>query len=257
MLDPQRLLNHPMLDRIGVVMPVAPFGRPVPQEPWRRFRRATGIPVVVDGAAAFDTALKHQAETIGDILVAVSFHATKSFGTGEGGAVISNDTALVALVTRSLNFGFYGSRNALSASTNGKMSEYSAAVGLAELDAWEAKQSSLAQVADYYQRISVEAGLPDSTHTWPTISGAYTLFQSRSVADAEAIRASLERHNIGSRFWYGSGLHHHSYYSNAERDCLHMTDSLAPRLIGLPIAPDLTEANIARVMKAVKKGIKP
>jgi dTDP-4-amino-4,6-dideoxygalactose transaminase len=256
MLEPERFLDHPMLDRIGVVVPVAPFGRPVPQEPWRHFRRATGIPVVVDGAAAFDTALRHQAETIGDILVAVSFHATKSFGTGEGGAVISTDTALVALVTQSLNFGFYGSRNALSASTNGKMSEYNAAVGLAELDAWEAKQSSLLQVFDYYQRISVAAGLSDSIHTWPTISGAYALFQSRSITDAEAIQASLERHKIDNRFWYGRGLHHHSYYSTVERDCLHMTESLAPRLIGLPIAPDLTEANIGRVINAVKKGIK-
>jgi hypothetical protein len=42
-----------------------------------------------------------------------------------------------------------------------------------------------------------------------------------------------------------------------ERDPLHTTEFLAPRLIGLPIAPDLTEANIGRVIKAVKKGIKP
>src|SRR5262249_20683819 len=31
MIDPQPLAHHPHLDRIGLVVPVAPFGRPVPQ----------------------------------------------------------------------------------------------------------------------------------------------------------------------------------------------------------------------------------
>src|SRR5882724_1301312 len=53
-LDAERLLAHPDLARVGVVVPVAPFGRPVPQAPWQAFRDKTGIPVVIDGAGSFE-----------------------------------------------------------------------------------------------------------------------------------------------------------------------------------------------------------
>src|SRR5579872_621730 len=36
-LDPEALARHPLRDRFGIVIPVAPFGRPVPQQPWKRF----------------------------------------------------------------------------------------------------------------------------------------------------------------------------------------------------------------------------
>ncbi len=40
------------------MIPVAPFGRPVPQTAWLEFREQTGIPVVIDGAATFEAGLR-------------------------------------------------------------------------------------------------------------------------------------------------------------------------------------------------------
>jgi len=53
MVDPGPLANHPVLSQVGVVVVVAPFGRPVRQTPWVRFGERTGIPVIVDAAASF------------------------------------------------------------------------------------------------------------------------------------------------------------------------------------------------------------
>ena len=55
-LDPERMAARTDLDEVGIVIPVAPFGRPVPQTAWLEFRERTGIPVVIDGAATFETA---------------------------------------------------------------------------------------------------------------------------------------------------------------------------------------------------------
>ena len=52
------------------------------------------------------------------------------------------DEELAGSVIRALNFGFRGERNSSSASINGQLSEYHAAVGLAELDGWPAKQAA-------------------------------------------------------------------------------------------------------------------
>ena len=63
---------------------------------------------------------------------AFSLHATKGLATGEGGMVACTNAARIERIGQALNFGFSGSRESRSPSTNGKMSEYHAAVGLAE-----------------------------------------------------------------------------------------------------------------------------
>ena len=53
-LDPIQLAQELDLDHVGLIVPVAPFGRPVDQSRWQTFRERTRIPVVIDGAASFD-----------------------------------------------------------------------------------------------------------------------------------------------------------------------------------------------------------
>src|ERR1039458_2512438 len=74
--------------KVGAVIAVSPFGAPLEIAPWRDLQEQTGMPVVVDAAAGFDTA--------GDspIPQVVSLHATKILGAGEGGFVATADPEL-------------------------------------------------------------------------------------------------------------------------------------------------------------------
>lgn len=252
MLEPASLVEHPMLHKVGVVVPVAPFGRPVPQAPWREFHKSTGIPVVIDGAACFDTILEAPGAYLGELPVAVSFHATKSFGTGEGGAILTTDADLVPRAQRSLNFGFLDVRDSRSPSTNGKMSEYNAAVGLAELDDWQAKQAALSNVMDLYREAAEAVQLAHLFYTHPSISLCYSLLLCKAPSEAQAVQRSLDLNDIDSRQWYGTGVQGHSYFSALPRDRLHVAADILPRLIGLPVAPDLTAGEVQRVINAVR-----
>ena len=64
--------------KLGAVMPLAPFGAPIDYAAWDCFAEETGIAVIIDGAAAFDTARPGRAP------VALSPHATKVLGRGGG-----------------------------------------------------------------------------------------------------------------------------------------------------------------------------
>jgi len=247
MLEPERLAGHSMLSQVGLVIPVAPFGGPIPQKPWLSFREQTGIPVVIDGAASFDRVALAPAQFLGAIPVALSFHATKAFATGEGGAVASSNTGLITQVAQALSFGFHNTRDSRGPSTNGKMSEYHAAVGLAELDGWMKKEQSLQHVIGCYRELLDGQGFIGA----PDIGLSYALFECRNPAEAEAIQSGLWRCCIETRLWYGKGLHHQTYFSAARRDRLDVTDGIAPRLLGLPIAPDLSQPEIARVVSAL------
>lgn len=255
MLDASRLACHPERDRIGVIVPVAPFGRGVPQAPWASLRQETGIPVVIDGAASFEAAADAPHRFLGPIPVALSFHATKSFATAEGGGIATTDLDLAKRAAQVLNFGCWGSRNSALPSINGKMSEYHAAVGLAELDGWASKSAALRAVADAYRRCSDQMGLFNRLITTPLIAGCYVLFRCFGMEETTRVKESLGRKGIDFRLWYGHGLHHQTYFTGVAHESLDATEELAPNLLGLPLAPDLSEAAITRVVSSLADGV--
>jgi len=251
-LTPDQLLDHPDLDQIGVVIPVAAYGRPIEQAPWQAFSERTGIPVVIDGAACFDLLLGDPTAFTGSIPVALSFHATKAFGVGEGGAVICPDPITARQVLQSLNFGFHTVRDSLCPSLNGKLSEYHAAVGLAELDGWDEKIKAWNRVATDYRRLAAAAGIHSRLHASPSISCSYALFRCDPEYPCENVQAALRARQIDFRLWYGRGLQHQTHFADCPRSALDVTEELSRDLLGIPSSPDLSCDAILRVVEALE-----
>jgi dTDP-4-amino-4,6-dideoxygalactose transaminase len=254
MLDPDKLRQHPMLDQTGVIIVVAPFGRAFDQGPWREFRDSTGIPVIVDAAAGFEAVSEQPGRCLGPVPVMLSFHATKSFATGEGGCIICSDVNLVQRVGQALNYGFYDSRLSRTPSTNGKMSEIHAAVGLAELDDWPLKREAMRAVADEYRRQLDNVALADRLIAAPEVSASYVLVRARDADEAGRLQQSLLDSRIGYRLWYGAGLREQPHFSTAPGGPLPVTETIAPLIIGVPTAPDLNRNHIAQVIRALVAG---
>ncbi len=137
--------------------------------------------------------------------MALSFHATKVFATGEGGAIVTTDSTLLLRSIQALNFGMMGTRRSDIAGTNGKMSEYHAAVGLAELDGWDRKRAEFAKVAALYRECAARLGLEPRLVTAPAIASCYTLYDAADLAEARSLKAALAEDAIEHRHWYGWG----------------------------------------------------
>jgi dTDP-4-amino-4,6-dideoxygalactose transaminase len=256
LMEVDQLVGHSCLDQTGLVVAVAPFGRPVAQEACAAFRRRTGIPIVIDAGASFEAVSAEPNRYIGDVPAAMSFHATKSFATGEGGCVVTTDAHLSGLVTRALNFGFFADRMCRSASMNGKMSEYHAAVGLAELDHWPRRRAALLAVADRYRARLDSAGLAARFLGVPDVAGCYALFRCADAGEANRVQRSLTRSNIEFRLWYGGGLLEQPHFHDVPHDPLDVTQRIAPLIVGLPVAADLTETVLERVVTALETSVK-
>jgi dTDP-4-amino-4,6-dideoxygalactose transaminase len=249
MIDPQACLGHPLLDQVGLVVPVAPYGRPVPQSDWSVFQQQTGVKVVIDGAAAFESLVRAPELFLGEVPVAVSFHATKSFCTGEGGGVFCSDPMIWRAAIQTLNFGYDSDRVCRRPGVNGKMSEYHAAVGLAELDGWDSKLARFQQAARYFE--SGTARLRGRLHVAPSVASNYVIFEAETLEESDAVVARLRAARIGFRKWYGAGVHHQPYCETVGRDRLSVSDRLARLLIGLPMAADLDRPTADYVMQAL------
>jgi dTDP-4-amino-4,6-dideoxygalactose transaminase len=237
-----------------LVIPVAPFGRAVAQHPWAAFQRRTGHPVVIDGGASFEALAREPGHFVGDVPVALSFHATKSFSAAEGGCVVTTDRTLARRVREALNFGFFDARNCVRASTNGKLSEYHAAVGLASADAWSETHVDLMRLAEGYTRRMAAVGLGARMRVLPHVAGCYVLYDCTDTAEASSLVQSLAAANVETRSWYGEGLHRHTWYATRPHGPLPVTEDLAARLVALPVAPDIGDAALDRIVSAVAQG---
>jgi dTDP-4-amino-4,6-dideoxygalactose transaminase len=247
MLDPERLEVE--LDkapgRIAAALPVAAFGHVPDLAAWARFRDRTGVPVLLDAAAAFD------ALDAAPVPAMVSLHATKTLGVGEGGFVVSRDESLIAAIRELTSFGFRGSRESQRVATNAKLSEYAAAVGLASLDGWPAARLRYGLVA---QRLRIAlANLPHIVFQdgWGAdwISSVCVVRLPDGTADA--VEAGLNALGIETRRWWGAGCHTSPAFVAAPRGDLTVTETLAASTLGLPYAADMTTEDVERVARAI------
>jgi dTDP-4-amino-4,6-dideoxygalactose transaminase len=118
------------------------------------------LKVIYDAAHAFGirdeggSILRH-----GDLSV-LSFHATKVFNTFEGGAIIAPDTNTKKRIDYLKNFGFADEVTVVATGINGKMNEFSAALGVLQLryiDQALARRRDIAKM--YRERLSSIPGI--------------------------------------------------------------------------------------------------
>jgi dTDP-4-amino-4,6-dideoxygalactose transaminase len=237
--------------RIDAVMPVATFGRPQDMVAWDQFECDTGIPVIVDAAGAYGN---QAAGNVADVVF--SFHATKSFGAAEGGAVVSPSADRIQNIRMLSNFGLDTRSGTLTElGTNGKMSEYHCALGLASFDMWEkVKQDRRALYADYMQRL--RSACPGLVFQEKPEDGVYPLMAVLLPEGREAIAvgAAVAASGVETRRWYTPALHQQP----ALRGCLlagepEVATRLAGRIIGLPFFLGITDAQIDTVCTALAR----
>lgn len=218
-------------ERVGAVVPVVPFGCPFDYAAWDRFAADTGVAVAIDAAAAFDTAEP------GEVPLALSMHATKCFGIGEGGAVLSRNTALVKSVRQMSCFGFLpGTRDALFAAINAKLSEYAAAVALATLDGWPYTRIGLTSLARAYTAsLSAIPGVTPMPGLDGTFAGStYNVVLDAAYPDASQVATRLTQAGVETRRWWGDGCHAQRAFAAYPRAELAITNDLARRSLGVP-----------------------
>lgn len=121
-------------DRTVAIMPVHVYGNPCNIEEIQRIADCHGLKVIYDAAHAFG--VKYNGKGIGSYGDAsvFSFHATKVFNTIEGGAVAVSNQQIYDKLYNLKNFGIRGEESVPEVGANAKMNEFSAIMGLCNLN---------------------------------------------------------------------------------------------------------------------------
>jgi dTDP-4-amino-4,6-dideoxygalactose transaminase len=245
-----------LTERTRAIMPVHLFGRCVELDPLMDLVRARNVPIIEDAAQAIG-ATDGAGRQAGAIATAgcFSFFPTKNLGGfGDGGMVITNDAELAERIAVLRVHGMRPKYFHEVIGGNFRLDALQAAVlrvKLPHLDSWSATRRRNAQ---RYRALFEEASLDDGRVRLPEdVPGhIYNQFVIR-VDRRDELRTHLSAAGVGSEVYYPLPLHLQECFRSlgyAPGDFPH-AEAAAREVLALPIFPELTEDNLAEVVRAV------
>ena len=234
------------------------FGQPADWPALSRIAAAERLFTLDDCAQSFGASL--HGDRLGRMAeaTAVSFFPSKPLGAyGDGGALFTEDDTRAALYRSLRSHGEGTTRyEVLRTGMNGRLDTLQAAVLLAKLEVFEADLAARERVARLYDSrlaglVEIPARVPNSTSAW----AIYAILVADAASRAR-LQDGLRARGIPSAIYYPRPLHRQpAYLPHHDGVALPVSESLAERILALPIHPDLSEAAAEAVCAAVRAAL--
>ncbi len=259
-IDPKRI-EAAITPQTTAILPVHVYGRPCDVQAIQRIADLYNLRVIYDAAHAFGVRAGDAGRNVadqGDISM-LSFHATKVFNTFEGGALVCQDEKTKRRIDHLKNFGFVDEVTVVAPGINGKMSEFSAALGLTQLQRVDvALASRRALAARYRDGLRGVAGIRvlfDNSDAVTNYGYFPVLVGADYPLDRDALYHRLREANIyGRRYFYPliSDFPMYRGMASAGKANLPVANDAAARVLCLPIYPALGEDDQMRVIELIR-----
>ena len=221
------------------------FGNPCNVEAIDKIAKKYNLKVIYDAAHAFGVSYNDKSIfEYGDVSTC-SFHATKIFHTGEGGALFAKDANLQHQLFYSHNFGHNGPLEFHGLGINGKISELQAAMGLAVFPHMETIFKERKRVVDFYNQkldLTKVQILKIREHTQWNYSYYPLVFEEE--ATLLLVQKALNKENIFPRRYFYPSLNKIDYVANSE---MIVSESIASRILCLPLYAGLSISELNQI----------
>lgn len=240
-------------DKTTAILATHVFGNPCHIEAIETIASKHNLKVIYDAAHAFGVNYKGKSIfEYGDVSTC-SFHATKLFHTGEGGAIFCKDAALQQQFFYSHNFGHNGPLDFHGLGINGKISELQGAMGLVVLPYMSKIIEARKKVVDYYdkhidfskiQKMKLREATAWNYSYYPVI------FETE--ADLLKVQNALNEQEIFPRRYFYPSLNKVSYIQSTE---MPISESIASRILCLPLSSDLNDSETKNIVNFINKSV--
>lgn len=240
--------------RTAAVIPVHLYGQPVDMGSIRSVADRAGLAVIEDAAQAHGARWDGiRVGGLGDA-ACFSFYPGKNLGAlGDGGAVVTDDTALATRIRQLANHGRGSDRHVHDViGRNSRLDAIQAGflhVKLGRLDAWNEARRIAA--AAYDELLAPHVELTDQRHEAESV---YHLYVIRTEG-RDALQAALGAQGIASGLHYPIPCHQLPPYMDAARPVLPVAEDAARRILSLPMSPHMGGEQIERVAGAVREHV--
>ena len=267
-IDPDKI-EAAITDKTVAIMPVHVYGTPCDTERIDAIAKKHNLKVIYDAAHAFKTTSKGSSVLLAGDISTLSFHATKTYNTVEGGALICHSAEMKQQIDYLKNFGFEDETVVVGPGINSKMDEIRAAYGLLNLQHVDSAITARKRVAEQYvealkdiKGITLYQPIVDSLS--PFASSPYRLNYSYFPIFIDAATYGLTRDELyekmrannvlGRRYFYPliSTFSPYNMYPSAAKDNLPNAHMMADTVICLPMHNALSEEDVKRVIDCIR-----
>lgn len=252
-----RKIEKAITKKTTAILATHVYGIPCDVEEIAKIATKHNLSVIYDAAHAFG--VKYKGKSIlnyGDIST-LSFHATKLFHTIEGGGVITGNAELAHKLSYLRNFGHNGPEEFWGLGINGKNSEFNAAMGLCllpKMDEIISKRKMICEAYDDYFRAKDTPVERPKIPLETSYNYAYYPILFTSENSLLKTKEKLGENNIFPRRYFYPSLNKLPYL-NQKAD-VPISESIAKRVMCLPLYPDLAENDVERIADIITKTLK-
>ena len=225
------------------------FGNPCNIEVIESIAKKHNLRVIFDAAHCFGVIYKGKSIfEYGDISTC-SFHATKLFHTGEGGALFTKEPELFHKCFYSHNFGHNGPLDFHGLGINGKISELQAAMGLSVLPYMQQIIKSRKEVVDFYNRNldfdKLKAIKIRENTNW-NYSYYSIIFETEQIL--LNVQSALNEKQIFPRRYFYPSLNTIQYVKGGK---LQISEDISKRILCLPLFKEINQLELQEIVETI------
>ncbi|MWC30893.1 DegT/DnrJ/EryC1/StrS family aminotransferase [Paenibacillus sp. MMS18-CY102] len=246
-------------EKTSAIMPVHVYGNICNIEEIDRVAKKYNLKVIFDAAHAFGITRNGQGVgNYGDISM-FSLHATKVFNSIEGGVLTFAQEEYKKRLYKIKNFGIESPESVVFSGGNGKMNEFSAAMGICNLRYIDHNIEQRKWVtAMYMERLSdikglqlrqVQNGVKSNYAYFPVVIDEKVFGSTR-----DELHTVLADENIVARkYFYPLTNMFECYRGKYNADNTPVARYISERVLTLPIYPDISSEDIDRICSIIRK----
>ena len=252
-IDPA-LVEARITAKTRAILPVHLYGQPADMDPLMDLARRYRLVVVEDACQAHGALYKDKKAGCMGIAGCFSFYPGKNLGAfGEAGAVVTQDEALANKMRMIRDHGQEKKYYHQMEGYNGRLDAIQAAVlriKLKRLPGWN--ESRRKNAALYNELLTGTPGITTPTEA-EFARSVYHLYVIH-VGNRDQLQHYLAEKGIATGLHYPMPLHLQAAYRHFghQRGDLPATEASAARLLSLPMYPELTQDQIARIADGIK-----
>jgi dTDP-4-amino-4,6-dideoxygalactose transaminase len=253
-IDPVKL-EAAITPATRAILPVHLFGQPADMAALSAICQRHGVLLLEDCAQSFGAAIAgHMTGTFG-AFGCFSFFPSKNLGCyGDGGMITTQSAELAEQVRVLRNHGSRERYHHHVIGYNSRLDELQAVILRAKLKKIDQYNAGRRRVAKLYDELLAGCAVVTPVQDG---KGLHVYHQYTVLTDhREQIMQTLAAANIASAIYYPVPLHRQEVFSEACRAVsLPVAESVASRCLSLPIFPEMTEAQVHTVVKALRSAL--
>ena len=249
-------LDAAITTRTKAIMPVSLYGQPADMDEISAIAARRGdIAVIEDAAQSFGATYQGRRSGALSTLGCTSFFPSKPLGCyGDGGAMFTDDAALAQACREIRVHGQSGRYHHTRIGLGGRMDTLQCAILLAKMARFDWEIARRIEIGERYATAIRASGAkvelltvrPDRTSVW----AQYTVL----VDNRDAVQERMKQQGIPTAVHYPRPLNRQPAYEKlCDPKPMPVSESLAQRVISLPMSADLSDAQIEKVVGALAK----